>query len=179
MESPSIGQQLPFEKMLVYARVMVTDEAIGMNVKRLRRELGLSQAELCTRLAEAGMDGVYTTTITKIEAGTRTIRLREAPLLAEALETSVSELLMAHLDRAIRLAKASNAARAAFQRVQESTRELFEAQEELSELLQQFDPEVGGFWREAGALEPETAVREARSEWQRLVEETAATSTPE
>jgi transcriptional regulator with XRE-family HTH domain len=59
--------------------------------ERVRR--GWSQAELAKMLSDKGIDGVYPTTIAKIEAGDRAARLDEVTTIADMFEVSVDALL--------------------------------------------------------------------------------------
>lgn len=156
---------------------MVTDEGIGQNIKHLRERLGISQAELSARLTGAGLEGIYPQTVTKIEAGTRKISLREAPVFAEVLGASVENLYMATLDQALALARVANEVGRHFARIRESAIDMLDAQEALRAQLECWESETGT-WHDAVQLKPEDAVREARAAWQELTC-SEATSTPE
>lgn len=72
-----------------------TDQEIwfGENLRRLREQLGVSQSGLAREMAERGFQ-FHQTTISRIEAGDRPVRLAEATTLAEIVRTSVSMLIM-------------------------------------------------------------------------------------
>lgn len=61
--------------------------AIGLNVQRIRRELGLSQEELSFR---SGFTRGY---ISSLEAGRRNITILSLVKLADSLGTSVDQLI--------------------------------------------------------------------------------------
>lgn len=67
-------------------------EAVRKNIARLRKERGLSQAELAERMSDEGVK-FFPQTVQKIENGTRTIRLDEAMVLATALDVTVGDLM--------------------------------------------------------------------------------------
>ncbi|GGS48069.1 helix-turn-helix transcriptional regulator [Streptomyces violaceus] len=74
--------------------------AEDMFVRQMRRRralLDLSQSELAERVAELG-GGLYQQTIAKIESGQRALRLQEADLIAQALGTTVSQMLSQSID---------------------------------------------------------------------------------
>lgn len=76
---------------LVQAGHMAEDVFVRQ-MKRRRTALDLSQAQLANRIAELG-GNLYQQTIAKIESGQRAVRLQEADLIAQALRSTVSEML--------------------------------------------------------------------------------------
>lgn len=70
----------------------MAEDMFVRQMKRLRAARGLSQAELAERVAKLG-GNLYQQTIAKIESGQRAVRLQEADLIAQALRSSVSEML--------------------------------------------------------------------------------------
>lgn len=76
---------------LVQAGHMAEDVFVRQ-MKRRRTALGLSQAQLANRITDLG-GSLYQQTIAKIEAGQRAVRLQEADLIAQALRSTVSEML--------------------------------------------------------------------------------------
>lgn len=61
--------------------------------RRGREERGWSQAEMAKRLQEKGIDSMYPTTVAKIEAGEREVKLDEATAVADLFEMSLDELV--------------------------------------------------------------------------------------
>lgn len=70
----------------------MAEDTFVRQMKRRRRALGLSQAELAERVSRKG-GTLYQQTIAKIESGLRRVQLQEADLIAEALDASVAEML--------------------------------------------------------------------------------------
>ncbi|MGC5584135.1 helix-turn-helix transcriptional regulator [Ornithinimicrobium sp. W1665] len=70
---------------------MDTDEQIGRNVRALREAQGLSQAEVAAHMSRHHA-GFYPQTITKIEAGRRSLKFVEGLRLASLLRVSPQEL---------------------------------------------------------------------------------------
>lgn len=64
----------------------------GKRIQEARADLEISQRELAERLAERGLK-LDPSAITRIEKGTRPVRVEEAVALAAVLDTRVSELL--------------------------------------------------------------------------------------
>ena len=67
------------------------DERVGANIAEIREASGLSQTALALKLAKAGLR-MSQQTITKIENGSRPLRLSEARAMAEALDCDVDVL---------------------------------------------------------------------------------------
>ena len=79
---------------------MEDDEPIARNIRRLRELRGMSQADLADALKDRGVPGMHPQTITKIEAGTRAVKLTEGLVLAEVLQVHPEELRHLHEERA-------------------------------------------------------------------------------
>lgn len=62
-------------------------------VRRERERRDWSQAELAKQLRDRGIASIYTTTVAKIEAGERAVRIDEATALADIFDVSVDALL--------------------------------------------------------------------------------------
>lgn len=70
---------------------MTMDEIFGESVATVRGLKGLSQRQLCGLLAELGF-GIDPPALSRIESGSRSVRLSEAASIAEALEIDLSAL---------------------------------------------------------------------------------------
>ncbi|SKB86127.1 Transcriptional regulator, contains XRE-family HTH domain [Arthrobacter sp. 31Cvi3.1E] len=68
------------------------DEEIGSRIQRLREQRDLQQKQLIRRLASAGLDWSQAT-LSKVEAGSRPVRVAELPALASALGVDQQQLL--------------------------------------------------------------------------------------
>jgi transcriptional regulator with XRE-family HTH domain len=69
-----------------------TDKRFGKRVKAKRDARGWSQAEMATMLTDMGAH-MHATTVAKIEAGDRSVRINEASAIADLFEVSVDSLL--------------------------------------------------------------------------------------
>jgi transcriptional regulator with XRE-family HTH domain len=69
-----------------------SDETVGFNIRTLREAADLSQADLAQRLTEAGVPGVYQTTVSKIESGERSLRFSEGVEIAYILKVAPRDL---------------------------------------------------------------------------------------
>jgi transcriptional regulator with XRE-family HTH domain len=69
------------------------DIQFGRRLRVLREERGVSQQALAAALAPLGITTWHQTTVGKIEAGSRAVRLTEALAVAELFATTVDELL--------------------------------------------------------------------------------------
>jgi transcriptional regulator with XRE-family HTH domain len=69
------------------------DQRFGKRVKYERDHRGWSQAEMAKMLSDNGIQPMHSTTIAKIEAGTRSVRINEALGIANLFATSLDELL--------------------------------------------------------------------------------------
>lgn len=70
-----------------------TDDLIGARIKAKREHRGWSQSEMAKFLADHGIESMHPTTIAKIEAGSRSIRVNEAVAIADLFEMTVDALL--------------------------------------------------------------------------------------
>lgn len=68
------------------------DEQIGARVRELRREEGLSQAELAELMTDMGVP-MQQQTILKIEKGSRSLRMSEAVVMATCLRVTMSSMV--------------------------------------------------------------------------------------
>jgi len=75
------------------------DELVGANIRQLRIAAGLSQGQLASKLGESYRQQ----TLLKIEKGSRPLRLTEAAVLAQVLDTTVDALLNPPADTAVEL----------------------------------------------------------------------------
>lgn len=73
------------------------EQVFAHQMRRLRTARGLSQADLAERVSSLG-GTLYQQTIAKIESGQRSLRLSEADLIAQALGSSVTEMLSRGID---------------------------------------------------------------------------------
>src|SRR5271163_4440786 len=93
------------------------DDRLGNRIKVERENRGWSQVDMANMLSDNGIQPMHPTTVAKIEAGTRSVRINEAVGIADLFEVSLDSLL----DRKPR-AKRSDVTRrldALAQRVQE------------------------------------------------------------
>lgn len=68
------------------------DELVGERVRRLREGLGVTQLELAERLTGMGWS-IGPTSVTKIEKGTRSLRVYEVEMVAKALGAGVTDII--------------------------------------------------------------------------------------
>lgn len=67
------------------------DKAFGITVARWRKTMDLTQKQFAERLTGLGMK-VDAAAVSRIESGTRSVRISEAALIAKALETDFASL---------------------------------------------------------------------------------------
>lgn len=72
---------------------MIEEEQFRLNLTALRKQRGLSQGKLAELMVAAGWDDFYQATISRIEKGTRPVRLGEARTLAKLLGADVASML--------------------------------------------------------------------------------------
>lgn len=72
--------------------MLSTDEMFGINLQRRREKQGLSKTQFAAELSAAGMSQFHPTTISRVEAGERPVRLSEALTIARVLGLSLDEL---------------------------------------------------------------------------------------
>ena len=70
-----------------------TDKRFGQRVKAEREDRGWSQADMAKKLSAVGVHLMHPTTITKIEAGDRSVRINEAVGIADVFDMSMDALL--------------------------------------------------------------------------------------
>jgi transcriptional regulator with XRE-family HTH domain len=70
-----------------------TDKRFGKRVKAKRDARGWSQADMAKMLSDRGIHPMHPTTVAKIEAGDRSVRINEAVGIADLFEVSVDSLL--------------------------------------------------------------------------------------
>ena len=63
------------------------------DMQRRRTKQGLSQGELARRIQNLGLTEFHQTTVSRIEKGTRPVRLGEAQAIAEALGTNAERMI--------------------------------------------------------------------------------------
>ena len=94
----------------------VEDEANFVeSIKRLREEKEWTQADLARAMSDIGWTGIYQTTVSRIENGSRPLRMGEARGIAKALGVPFSSMLapieetqpIRDLERRVRNARAS------------------------------------------------------------------------
>jgi transcriptional regulator with XRE-family HTH domain len=69
------------------------DDRFGKRVKAERETRGWSQAEMAKILSDRGLRPMHPTTVAKIEAGDRSVRINEAVGMADLFEVSMDDLL--------------------------------------------------------------------------------------
>ncbi len=69
------------------------DQRFGKRVKAERDNRGWSQAEMAKMLSDKGIHPMHPTTVAKIEAGDRSVRITEAVGIADLLDVSLDTLL--------------------------------------------------------------------------------------
>ena len=65
----------------------------AQNFTHRREAIGLSQTALASLLHEHGLDNFYPTTVSRIEAGLRSVHIEEAVVIARILGCTVSDLI--------------------------------------------------------------------------------------
>lgn len=112
---------------------------VGQRVARLRRVRGLTQDQLADHLASHGHD-MHQSTVAKLEAGKRPIRVNELVALARILGVSAHELITdGELEHAGELAVAERELRAARAQEAATARELRHVEQKLREVQAQRD----------------------------------------
>lgn len=71
---------------------MAPDDRFAANMKALREAMGWNQADFARQLSAYGAPGLRQTTISRIEAGERNVRLNEAVAIAKVLRTTVEAM---------------------------------------------------------------------------------------
>lgn len=70
-----------------------TDKRFGERIREEREARGWSQADVARKLSAAGIRPMHPTTVSKIEAAERSVRITEAVGIAELFEMSLDNLL--------------------------------------------------------------------------------------
>lgn len=70
------------------------DELFVRNMQKLRYEQGISQEALADEVRSRGVPGFNQVALSRIEAGTRALGLTEARAVADALGTSVEQMML-------------------------------------------------------------------------------------
>ncbi|MBA2768637.1 MAG: helix-turn-helix transcriptional regulator [Sporichthyaceae bacterium] len=87
--------------------IATLDETVGARIRDLRIRQGLPQGHLSTVMRVSYDFGWHQSTLTRVEAGERPLRLSEAVAVAEILGTDVADLLGApSATMAVRLRRA-------------------------------------------------------------------------
>jgi transcriptional regulator with XRE-family HTH domain len=73
------------------------EEIVGANIKAMRSQLGLTQAELAEAMQGLGYSWIQTT-VAKTEAADRPLRVNEVADLAQILGTRLPDLVSSHND---------------------------------------------------------------------------------
>lgn len=74
------------------SHALVSGNAIGKNLEKLRKKSGLSQVELAAAMAVEKKIGMERTTISQIECGTRAVKDKEVIAFCEILGITPNEL---------------------------------------------------------------------------------------
>ncbi len=69
------------------------DKRFGQELQRVRGERGWTQPQMADMLSDRGIAPMHATTLAKIEAGTRSVRINEAVAIADLLDVSLDALL--------------------------------------------------------------------------------------
>jgi transcriptional regulator with XRE-family HTH domain len=69
------------------------DEQFGQRVKQNRERKGWTQQQMAAMLAEKGIQPMHATTVAKIEAGDRSVRINEAVGIANLFEMALDALV--------------------------------------------------------------------------------------
>ena len=149
---------------------MEDDEPIARNIRRLRELHGMSQADLADALKDRGVPGMHPQTITKIEAGTRAVKLTEGLVLAEVLQVRPEELRRLHEERALirwRMARNTQATKVALSDAVDALAIFLVGSARLLDDYKQHgaevDVEVAAMARTLGEVTAEDVVQQARA----------------
>ena len=97
--------------------------AFRQSVKRLREEKGWTQNHLAEKLREAGLEDFHQITVARLENGRRAVRLGEAGVIANVLESYVWTMLIPEDS----LARASHASNEKIAQLQDEAKNLQES----------------------------------------------------
>lgn len=73
--------------------LLPADMVFAANVNKLRQRRGWSISDLASRLRDEGLENFHPTTVSRVEAGTRAVRVGEIPAFERALATTFPYLL--------------------------------------------------------------------------------------
>lgn len=120
------------------ANAAADDARFAASVRELREGKGWSQAELAANLREVGWPNIHPTTVARIEAGTRAVRLGEARAIATLLGSDVSSMVSptAVTTPLLTARNAANRAEVAAFRVTEAVQRLLAAEDDLHHALE-------------------------------------------
>src|ERR1700734_1450400 len=69
------------------------DSRFGQELQRERTRRGWTQPQMAELLSAKGITSIHSTTLAKIEAGNRSVRINEAVAIADLLDVSLDALL--------------------------------------------------------------------------------------
>ena len=69
------------------------DKQFGQGLKKVREERHWTQPQMADMLSDKGIAPMHSTTLAKIEAGTRSVRINEAVAIADLFGLSLDGLL--------------------------------------------------------------------------------------
>ena len=131
----------------------VEDEANFVeSIKRLREEKEWTQADLARAMSDIGRTGIYQTTVSRIENGSRPLRMGEARGIAKALGVPFSSMMapieetqpIRDLERLVRVARLS--ARQLERRQRQLEKDLGELRPAYERVVEQGAPEWATDW---------------------------------
>lgn len=114
------------------------EHVFARRTRELRDRLGISQVQLATTLAARGVR-IDPTSITRLERGTRGIRLNEAVAIARAFGQTVDEMLRPALPPAEQLSEAERQADLARWRAAQAVAEMEAARDRVDRLRAALD----------------------------------------
>lgn len=119
------------------------DSQVGANIREIRTARGMTQAQLAEMVSKQGIT-FRQQTVVKIEAGQRPLRLREADVVANALDVDLASLLDTRGTFTVttELIHESRMALEAYHRVHDTMTELLAAQAIVRRLLAEADREA-------------------------------------
>ncbi|MFL0274312.1 helix-turn-helix transcriptional regulator [Mycobacterium sp. SMC-19] len=119
-----------------------SDSSFGKRVQGERASRGWSQAEMAKMLSDNGINPMHPTTVAKIEAGQRSVRINEALGIAELFETSIDSMV-GH-EPGTRNSELQYALRILRDTARQSSHQVFTALETLREQLEELPRELDG-----------------------------------
>ncbi|WP_341392616.1 helix-turn-helix transcriptional regulator [Arthrobacter sp. G119Y2] len=114
------------------------DIRFAASVKRRREALGWSQGELARLLKGAGLSGFHQTTISRIEKCERLVRLGEAKVIADTLQTRLDVMFLeaGEMETLVRFTEAVKSRRKTTSAISHAVQDFLEAQAEVDEHLE-------------------------------------------